>query len=570
MKFIDHASIRMKLLLMALIPGIAMVLVGLVSLDLLQQVNQGIDRLYRDRVVPLQQLKWVADDYAVNIVGAVNKANAGEVTAEQALDDVRRAKERIDKNWQAYLLTKPAPGEQDLINAAQALFGPADAAIERLQVRLGDEQGKLAGLLDMFDGPLFAMVDPISRKLNELVGFQLRAAELEQERAHHLYGHSVTTFIGLSLVAILLITLVGWVFYRSITGQLGRLHRAMTHIVDESDLSVRVALDARNEIGDIARDFDRMVERLRRLVAQIRGSTQTLSSATGHMSVTLVQTRDGAHQQREDTEQVATAMQQMTASAAEVARNTAEAAAAAQRATSLAEQGQGAVGETIDAMSTLAEQITTAGKTMHCLEQDMLSIEKVLDVIRGVTEQTNLLALNAAIEAARAGEHGRGFAVVANEVRTLAHRTRLSAQEIEDMVTQLQKRSQRAGVEMARSEQSSALALTAVREAEHALESITEAVNGISGSMTQIASAAEEQTAVADEVNRRIVAISDAAHQGSAGMTHLEDASRQLTRLSLELTAHAGQFKGHLIHSVGQLEPDPSLSASAADQPLAA
>lgn len=570
MKLIDHAKIRTKLVLLALIPTLGMLLIGLVSLNLLQQVSQGVDRLYRDRVVPMQEINLIANDYTVTILGAVNKANAGEFTAEQALEAVRRAQERIDNQWRAYLQTQLTPEEDGLVKQTQALFDPANAAIERLQVRLREEQGMIAGLLDMFDGPLSSLIEPIVGKLNELMSLQLRVAHQEQELAHHLYGQSVTAFIGLSIVAVLLIVIVGGVFYRSIVGQLTRLRRAMTQILEHSDLSIRVNLDARNEIGEIAQDFDRMVERLRDLVEQINGSTLTLSTATGQMSSTLVQARAGAHQQLGDTEQVATAMQEMTASSEEVARNTADAATAAQRTKSLADQGQGAVGETIGAMSTLAEQIGVVGETIHSLGRDMLSIEKVLDVIRGVTEQTSLLALNAAIEAARAGEQGRGFAVVAAEVRTLAQRTQISAQEIETMVAQLQQNSQRAAVEMAKSEQISAVAQAAAGQAERALDAITVAVGGISASMTQIASAAEEQTAVANEINQRLVAISDATHQGSAGMTQLEAASQQLNQLTGELEAHASRFKGHAVGTAKQKRGPSAYDQSMAYQPLAA
>jgi methyl-accepting chemotaxis protein len=542
MKWLDHARISTKLVLLALVPSVAMLLIGLVAVDLLRQVHDGVDRIYLDRVVPLQDLKSIADDYAVFIIDAVNKANAERFTAEQALQSIREAQERIHTHWNAYLQTQLTAEEQRLVDHAQQRFTQADAVIGTLVARLQGMRGLIKNRLDDFDGPLYDQIDPVSQKITELVNLQLDVARQERETSHTLYATSLRAFAGLAGAAILLVSLLGWLDYRSILAQLGTLQRAVTQIIAQSNLSLGVTLEVPNEIGDLARDFDRMVEQLRGLVERINHSALTLSVATDQMSGNLVVAREVAQRQSSETEQVATAMQEMTASAEEVAQNTASAADSAQHTKTLADQGQGAVAETIGAMTTLAKEIAAAAETIQALEQDALTIGQVLDVIQGVARQTNLLALNAAIEAARAGEQGRGFAVVAAEVRTLAQRTQSSAQEIDGMVTHLQQLAQRAGEEMVSSQRSANAAVVTARHAGHALESITVAVAHISATMIDIASAAEEQTAVTNEITRGVVAISDATHQGSAGMTQLDAAGQQLTRLAHELTAQAGRF----------------------------
>ncbi|NEV61081.1 methyl-accepting chemotaxis protein [Thiorhodococcus minor] len=543
MRIVDDTKIGAKLIALVLFPTLAMLLLGLVASTLLKQVNQGVDRIYLDRVVPLQDLKTIADDYAVLVIDAVNKANAGRFSAEEALESIRRAQESIHARWAAYLETQLTPEEAQLVAETKLLFEQADATIAALAERLGRLRGRVEGQLAAFDGPLYDQIDPISSKITELVDLQLRVAQEEREHAHQLYATSLRAFVLLASVAVIGGMLLGWVFYRSIMGQLGRLRTAMGRIVEQADLSVSSGIVSKNEIGAIARSFDDMVAKLRLLVEQINGSAMTLSSATGQMSGNLIQVREVAERQRQETDQVATAVEEMTASAEEVARNTSMAAGAAQQSKRLADEGQGAVTQAIEAMSGLASSVADAAESVRILEQDTQDIGKVLDVIQEITSQTGLLALNAAIEAARAGEAGRGFAVVADEVRTLAQRTQSSAEEIEDMVRRLQQRAQQVAYEMVRSQDGAASSVETAGKAGEALGAITAAVDGISTSMTQIASAAEEQTAVATEISRGAASIHQASRRSSDNMLELEQAGKGLEGLASELRERATQFK---------------------------
>jgi methyl-accepting chemotaxis protein len=351
-------------------------------------------------------------------------------------------------------------------------------------------------------------------------------------------------------LAVLLVTglVVGaglaWLSNRLIAGPLNAAAAAMEEIADgDGDLSARLTISGRDEVARLAGAFNRFVGKIHEVVQHVAASTSQLASAAEEMSVVTEQMKQGAGRQHSETDQVATAMNEMAATVEEVARNAEAAAAAAQDADRQANDGKQVVSGAMNATDSLASEVNKASEVIHKLELESESIGKVLEVIQEIAEQTNLLALNAAIEAARAGEQGRGFAVVADEVRTLANRTQQSTQEIQQIIARLQ---QGAGEAVKVMEGGSSKAQDTVDQAKRAadaLAAIAGAVSTINDMNTQIASAAEEQSAVAEEINRNITTISHAADQTANGAEQTASASEDLARLAAQLQGLVGQFK---------------------------
>ena len=347
--------------------------------------------------------------------------------------------------------------------------------------------------------------------------------------------------VGLSTFGVALV--VGLLFSLSITRPIQRLAETIGIIDRDSDLSRRIEINSKDELGEMAHSFNEMLEKLHHSMREVSSSTSQLAAAAEELSAITIESNQAIETQRSETEQVATAMNEMSATVQEVSESAHKAAQAAQGADGSARKGRDVVQQTVDSIDQLANDVRSTSSVIKKLEGEAENIGTVLDVIRGIAEQTNLLALNAAIEAARAGEQGRGFAVVADEVRSLASRTQDSTTEIQTMIEALQHEARAAVDAMAKGEAQAESGVEKAAMAGEALAEITRAVTAINDMNTHIASAAEEQSAVAEEINRNIATISEVAEHNTENAEQTSRASEELAHLASELQTLVAQFK---------------------------
>lgn len=395
---------------------------------------------------------------------------------------------------------------------------------------------------------------------NVVIGFnylrlnkQLESATIQyklDEKTLHVAGDetlkvsTVSLLISMAVCGIITVAVLFWMFRCMVVSRLAILEKSMKDIAEgDGDLKIRVDVHSNDAIDRVGRYFNLFLDKIHDAITRVDGASQQLNVSSTELTSITDDTKNSIDEQQSETEQVATAINEMTVTVGEVARNATDAASATHDADEQAAEGRSIVTSSIDSIHVLVDDIQEAANVIMQLRKDSESIGGVLDVIQGIAEQTNLLALNAAIEAARAGEQGRGFAVVADEVRTLASRTQESTTEIKTIIDSLQSGAEQAVQAMDKGREQVQMTVEKTTEAGSSLELITAAVAKINEMNTQIASAAEEQNSVAEEINQNITRISQHAEKTADGAQTTQMASTELASLSEELNILMSQFK---------------------------
>ncbi|MNE05436.1 Methyl-accepting chemotaxis protein PctB [compost metagenome] len=352
----------------------------------------------------------------------------------------------------------------------------------------------------------------------------------------------LTSLIGgaVALVSLLLVVLLA----RGLVRPVRRVTAALVQIGSGAgDLSHRLDDSREDELGDLARGFNRFLDSQRSLIGEVLQTSERLHRAVEQVTQVVENTAERSGRQQEMTEMVATAVHEMGLTVQDIARNAGDAAQASQSARDEALQAREVVRRSIQGIEGMSGDIGKAADAVSQLADEVASIDEVLAVIRSISEQTNLLALNAAIEAARAGEMGRGFAVVADEVRTLARRTQLSTDEVQQMIQRLKQGAGSAVSSMQAGQQATGSGVESSQRTGASLGAITDQVEHISDMNHQVATATEEQSAVTEEINRTVQGISDLARETAAEVQGCREECQALRGLADDLARQMGGFR---------------------------
>jgi methyl-accepting chemotaxis protein len=386
------------------------------------------------------------------------------------------------------------------------------------------------------------LMDTTRAKLKEIIDVEEVLIVSRVQEQQDTSDSTISFTIFGTLFAIATSLGIGIVITRSVVLPLMKTNTTLSQIA-EGDLTQRIAITSTDEVGQMASNFNAFADKLQSMITKISESTSELIMAAEGMATVTNQTSSGVQNQKIATEQVATAINEMSATVQEVATNAAYASTSASDANDESKEGNRVVNETIKAIENLANEVNVSAEVISKLKDDSVNIGAVLGVIKSIADQTNLLALNAAIEAARAGEQGRGFAVVADEVRTLAQRTQESTSEIESLIMLLQTGTEESVNVMGKSRNNAYETVEQAKAAGKSLASITNAVENILQVNINIATATEEQSAVAEEINRNVVDIQEISEQTALGAEQIANSSTKLIRLGAELQDVVRHFK---------------------------
>ncbi len=375
--------------------------------------------------------------------------------------------------------------------------------------------------------------EEVLARLSEETGQYIEVAVSE----HRSWSMILMGLITLTIVAVVAMVAIG------IIRPVGHLAQIMTSASREHDLRLRANIKGRDEIATMAQIFDGMMGEFENLMKQVVGSSVQLGAAAEELTAITQAGKESTARQGMETEQVATAMNEMNTTVREVASNANYAADASSSADQEVHASKAVVNDNMRSISALADEVQSTAQTISELSKESENIGAVLNVIREIAEQTNLLALNAAIEAARAGEQGRGFAVVADEVRLLAQRSQQSTQEIQEIIERLQQSSERAVIAMEQGQDKAQHSVEKAKSVGASLDKIAQAVSSINDMNLQIASAAEEQTAVSEEINRNVVNINEIANETAENTEQTNLTSESLAKLAIELQGLVAHFR---------------------------
>jgi methyl-accepting chemotaxis protein len=493
-------TIKTRLYFLLAFLSALLIAIGQLGLHGMSETNAGLATVYADRVVPLKQLKVIADAYAVHVVDTAHKLRNEQMSWAEAREHLALAERTIESNWKSYLATKLVDEELALSREAEVHMKTASVAVRDLKAICNAEDE--ARLVAFATGELYPSIDPVSAVFAKLVDLQLVVAKQEFEKASDRYASTRSGAIGLILVGIALALALGLFTIRNISTPVATMLSSLRDMArGEGDLTRRAPIISKDEIGQMGQSFNTFIGKLEDIILDIRHGAGNLATASSQVSASSQSLSQGTSEISATVSQTTSRLSRLSELVAENAETTREMEEMATKGAADAEESGKAVNETVGAMAAIVSKIS---------------------IIEDIAYKTHLLSMNAAIEAALAGEHGRGFAVLSTEVRRLADTSRKAAEEV------------------------SHLASSSLNVAERSGKLIRELVPSIRRTahlVQKVASASQEQARGIGEINGAFRQVEQVTQGHSAASEELSSTAEEMAAQAEMMSDLVGSFR---------------------------
>jgi methyl-accepting chemotaxis protein len=542
MNLLNNLKIRTKLNILVGFVSLLLVGIGATGLIGINSSNKALSSVYNDHLIAINQLNDIRNyQMQIRLAMLVARQENDAFEVMGYMDKVRGYIFQIENLLKAYSEHKPMGKEKQLLDAF-------------VDARLNFGRNGVMPMIDLLQAEKFQEADTLRRQTMEpayakasdaidvLIQYQVDAAKKKYEHVTSQTQAIRIISIASIIIGLSLSIIAGFVITRSVGRGVASLEKAASRLAN-GDLTTRVNTNSKDELGEVARAFNKMAEDFTALIGQVRQSADQVTSSADLVSTTAEQVANGSRGQTSEAEVAASSVEDLNEMVKEVADKAEHVLTAANEASAMSDEGQQVVNNAVRGIQQVAQTVSESASLIAALGQRSDQIGQIVKVIKDIADQTNLLALNAAIEAARAGEQGRGFAVVADEVRKLAERTTKATSEISDMISAIQSETGSAVSTMEKGSSQVSQGVDLASQAGKSLQNIDQSVKQVVEMIQQIASATKSQSAASDRITTRVEQIVLMAKENGSAVEQTEQATHDLQKLSAHLQQVVSRFK---------------------------